>query len=76
MAATLFTVLEQKIELNDVTDIVITTTELDADGTYVREIRITGSYAVGVSGNPRSLTLRVRGATKEDVNIETPELTF
>ena len=69
------TTLETKIEVNYVTDIVITESVDDGAGGYVREIRIIGTQDVG-SAPPRSLIVRVKGATQNAINVSTPQLNF
>lgn len=74
---TQYTLIEARYEINSITDIVVTEIEADPEGGFVREFRFSGSYGDnGPTGVPRSLTLRVKGATRDDIFVQTPELTF
>ncbi len=66
----------QTIEINNVTNTAITAiTEDEEQGDYYREIRIfavpTGSTAETVV-----ITLRIRGAASDDIELDVPASTF
>ena len=76
MPRSLITTLEQKIEVSDILDVVVTPIEQDSDGDYVREIRFMGTPREGVTGIVQTLAVRIKSATKENLDITTPTLQF
>lgn len=76
MALTTLTTLEQKLQLNDVAAVSITTIEQDEEGNWIREFRFTGTPLEGQTIAPVSLVVRAVAATKDQLEITTPELEF
>lgn len=75
MTATIISTTEQKIEINDIKDVVVTTVEQDTDGDWVREIRFFGTPAEGLSADSvQTLVVRIKSATKANLEITTPAL--
>jgi hypothetical protein len=63
------TVLETKIEITNVLDVIQTEPEQDLQGMWVREIRIYGTPEEGVSGLPQVLAVRLRSPVKDNLKI-------
>lgn len=76
MPQSVIATLEQKIEISNVTDVVVTTIEQDVDGDFVREIRFFGTPAEGQTASVQNLVVRIKSATKANLDITTPALQF
>lgn len=74
MPRSLITALEQKIEINDIQDVVVTSIEQDADGDYVREFRFFGTPTTETANSVQTLAVRIKSATKANLEITTPPL--
>jgi hypothetical protein len=76
MAASVITTQIQNVEINAVTDIVVTPTAQDtAVGDYVRDIGIFGTAADG-SADVLVLQVRIRSALSANLDIIAPEQPF
>lgn len=76
MPRSLITTLEQKIEISDIQDVVVTTIEQDTDGNFAREIRFFGTPAEGQTASVQNLVVRIKSATKANLDLTTPALQF
>lgn len=76
MARSFITTLEQKIEISDIQDVVVTTIEQDTDGDWVREIRFFGTPAEGQIANVQNLVVRIKSPIKANLDLTTPALQF
>jgi hypothetical protein len=74
MAQTVIKILTQKIELNDVADIVFTEPVQDSDGNWVREFRFVGSPGEDESASPMTLVVRAVSPVKNNLNLTTEPL--
>jgi hypothetical protein len=76
MAITI-TTLAQTVQLDDIGDIVVTTTEQDPDvGDYVREMRIFGEPLTEGGTAPLIYTLRLRATMRQKLDITAPASNF
>ena len=76
MPRSIITALEQKLEISEIVDVVVTTIEQDTDGNYVREIRFFGTPAEGQTASVQNLVVRIKSATKANLDLTTPALQF
>lgn len=76
MAATetFLRILSQTLELNDVTDISVTSISADAErGDYYRDLVFFGTPASGVETTPTNLVLRIRSEDATMLRVTVPE---
>lgn len=67
----------QTIEIDGVTDIIVTATTLDEDaGDYVRELRFFGIPAAEGQSAPLVFTLRIRHPQRDAIAITVPQQDF
>lgn len=75
MARSEITIIANKLEINDVSDILVTSI-VSENGEYVREIRIMGTSSDTDTGVPLTLTLRLKSPDKTSISFVTPELEY
>jgi hypothetical protein len=65
------------LEIADVGDVVVTTTEQDPElGDYVRDIRIFGVPATSGGSAPLLVQLRIRSASRANLDLSAPAQEF
>lgn len=74
MPQTVILVLEQKIELNDILDIVFTDIQQAPSGNWIREFRFVGTAGLDQSDNPMTLIIRAVSPTKSNLELTTANL--
>lgn len=77
MAATKIATIAQTIEMNDVSDVVVTPIQHDdVMGDNFREIRIMGTPPDGDTVIPVNLVVRIRASDTEPLKVTVPENEF
>ena len=79
MARSVLTKLFERIEVNDVKDIIVTEITDDGDGGWTRAIRFMGDSGLEEEGANPTMVLEIivrAPADKEDIEVTTPELNF
>lgn len=68
--------LEHKVEVVEVTDVVITNSEQAPDGQWVREIRVFGPPVATGGALTTTFTLRIVAPTREVLEVTAPPQQF